>query len=91
MLRIERDSTGCQIKLSGRITSELLPEIQAAMNERCAGKRTMNLSEVTLVDLGGVQFLIHCISQGVELVECPAYICEWINRECAESERKLGN
>jgi hypothetical protein len=39
---------------------------------------------VTLVDLGVVPFLIRCENEGVELVQCPPYIREWMSRERAE-------
>jgi hypothetical protein len=42
------------------------------------------LSEVTLVDLGVVRFLISCDDEGIELVQCPPYVREWMIRERAE-------
>ena len=46
--------------------------------------KVLDLSEVTLVDLGVVRFLIGCDDEGVELVQCPPYVREWILRERAE-------
>jgi hypothetical protein len=53
------------------------------MDDGCRIK-VLDLSEVTLVDLGVVQFLISCEDAGVELVQCPAYVREWMLRERAE-------
>jgi hypothetical protein len=85
MLRIENDSGGCVNKwrLSGRIQSDQIPSIVSAMNCDCPSK-ILDLSDVTLVDLGVVRFLIACEDEGVELVECPAYVREWMLRERAE-------
>jgi hypothetical protein len=88
MLRIENDSRGCvnKLLLSGRIQSDQIASIVSEMDCDCASK-ILDLSEVTLVDLGVVQFLIACEDEGVELVECPAYVREWILRERANGEQ----
>ena len=43
-----------------------------------------DLGEVTLVDLEVIRFLISCEDSGVELVQCPPYVREWILRERTE-------
>jgi len=85
MLRIEKDSRGCvtKLRLSGRIRSDHVANIRSEMDDGCTSK-ILDLSEVTLVDLGVVQFLITCEDQGVELVQCPPYVREWILRERTE-------
>jgi hypothetical protein len=85
MLRIEKECGGCmtRLRLSGRIQSHHISSVQSAMNEVCP-QRTLDLSEVTLVDLEVVRFLISCEDEGVELVQCPAYVREWILRERTE-------
>ena len=50
------------------------------MGEDCQ-RKIIDLSEVTLVDLEVVQFLISCEDEGVELVQCPPYVREWISLE----------
>jgi hypothetical protein len=45
------------------------------------------LTEITLIDIAAVQFLIDCENEGVELVHCPLYVREWILRERAEGGR----
>lgn len=44
----------------------------------------MDLRDVTLVDLAVVRFLVSCQDEGIDLVECPPYIHEWMLRERAE-------
>lgn len=84
MLRIEKDSHRCvtRLRLSGRIQSEHIASVQSAMIGRCE-RKILDLSEVTLVDLVVVRFLIRCEDEGVELVQCPPYVREWILRERA--------
>jgi len=85
MLRIEKESDGCftRLLLSGRIQSDRIACIRSAMNDGCA-RQTLDLTEVTLVDVGVVRFLISCEDEGIEMVQCPPYVREWIVRERAE-------
>ncbi len=85
MLRIEKESDGCvtRLLLSGRIQSDRIACIRSAMNGGCPSK-TLDLSEITLVDIAVVRFLIRCEDEGIELVQCPPYVREWILRERAE-------
>jgi hypothetical protein len=85
MLRIEKDSDGCAttLRLSGRIKSDSIATIRSAMNDGCA-RKILDLSEVTLVDIAVVRFLITCEDEGIELVQCPPYVREWMRRERAE-------
>ena len=87
MLRIEKDCHGCvtRLQLSGRIQSDHIVSVQSAMSD-CDDRKILDLNEVTLVDLGVVRFLICCEDEGVELVQCPPYVREWILRERAEGE-----
>ena len=85
MLRVEKDCGGCvtKLRLSGRIQSDLIAGIRSAINGGCE-RKILDLSEVTLVDLDTVRFLISCEDEGVELIQCPPYVREWILRERAE-------
>jgi hypothetical protein len=87
MLRIEKECDGSvtRLRLSGRLESDLITSIQSSLSDGCAHK-ILDLSEVTLVDLGVVQFLIRCEDEGIELVQCPPYVREWILRERAEED-----
>ena len=85
MLRIEKDSDGgiTKLVLSGRIQSSHIDFIRSAMTDR-RGCTILDLSEVTLVDVGVVRFLIRCENEGIELIQCPPYVREWILRERTE-------
>ena len=49
-----------------------------------AAHTRLDLTEVILVDITVVRFLMSCENEGVELVQCPPYVREWIVRERAE-------
>lgn len=85
MLKIEEDSDGCftRLLLSGRIQSDRIACIRSAMKDGCA-RTILDLSEITLVDLGVVRFLIRCEEEGIQLAGCPLYVREWMLRERAE-------
>jgi hypothetical protein len=87
MLRIEEHPDGgiTKLALCGRIQSNHIDCIRSAMSEG-RGHKILDLSEVTLVDVGAVRFLIRCEDEGVELIQCPPYVREWILRERAEGE-----
>ena len=88
MLRIEKHSDGCvtRLRLSGRIQSSRIASIRMAMDDGCA-RKILDLSEVTLVDLEVVRFLISVEDEGAELFQCPPYVHEWMLRERAEGAR----
>jgi anti-anti-sigma regulatory factor len=82
MLRIEKllHKTSTVLKLSGRIQEENLSELQAEI-EHCTDSPKLDLKDVKILDRPSVRFLIQCESQGIQLVNCPLYIEEWIIRE----------
>jgi len=77
------DGRASGLRLSGRIQSDDIPCIRSAMNDGCA-RQILDLSEVTLVDLVAVRFLLRCEDEGIELAQCPLYVREWMLRERAE-------
>src|SRR5580698_6615391 len=72
-------------KLSGRIRSGDIEGLREQMDGHTGGV-TLDLEEVTLVDVEVVRFLGMCEANGVELVHCSPYIREWIRREQADDE-----
>ncbi len=82
MLKLERSSDGerTTIRLIGRVRSEHLGEITNQMGMG-GPKVTLDLEEVTVVDVDVVRFLGKCERKGTELVHCPPYVREWISRE----------
>ncbi len=68
------------VKLMGRIRAEHLDELKSQI----AGsepKIVLELGEVSLVDAEVVRFLSACESEGIQLLNCSAYIRQWIVRE----------
>jgi len=82
MLRIEKQSKGKStiLKLSGRMQAHGHSELRAEI-EKCNPPPSLDLEEVSLLDRDSVRFLIRCESEGIQLVNCPLYVREWITRE----------
>src|SRR3984885_63691 len=82
MLRIEKGvhKSSTVLRLSGRIQEEYLSQLQTEI-EQCADTPKLDLKDVKLLDRPSVRFLMRCESQGVQLVNCPLYIREWISRD----------
>lgn len=82
MLRIDRISDGrvTSLRFSGRIQSKDLRELRAQI-ESSTQRTMLDLEEVKLVDRATVQFLGCCESNGIDLLNCPLHVREWILRE----------
>jgi hypothetical protein len=82
MFKLERSSDGerTTLRLIGRVRSEHLGEIA---NQMGAGgpEVTLDLEDVTIVDVDVVRFLGACEREGTQLLDCPPYVREWISRE----------
>jgi hypothetical protein len=68
------------LKLIGRIRAEHLAELRGQIASS-APTIVLELGEVTLVDAEVVRFLSACESEGIQLLNCSAFIREWIVRE----------
>jgi hypothetical protein len=81
-LRIEQTSQQDRtvLRLIGQIHSEDLEDFRAQTLGAGSGM-VFDLDELTLVDAGVVRYLGECEGRGVNLVNCPPYIREWIKRE----------
>jgi anti-anti-sigma regulatory factor len=81
-LKIERDFDGnsTTIRLIGRMQAEHLQELKAQIKDG-GPKVTLDLDDVSLVDVEVVRFLAICQSEGVELAHCSPYIRNWIGSE----------
>jgi ABC-type transporter Mla MlaB component len=84
-LRIERSlaQDRAVIRLIGRMQRECLADLEAEI-ESTKPKPTLDLREVTLVDVEAVSFLITCQDGGVALLHCSPYIRRWMTRERAQ-------
>jgi hypothetical protein len=80
-LRIESlaGEHGTTLRLIGRIRAEHLDELRRQI--AASAPSALELKEVTLVDADAVRFLGTCESEGIQLLNCSAYIREWIVRE----------
>jgi hypothetical protein len=81
VLRIEKILAADRdvLRLSGDLEAEQLNELKALIRDE--HRTTLDLSELSLVDLEAVRFLGACEEKTVVLHRCPPYIREWINRE----------
>jgi len=85
MLKIQRvhESKTTTLIVSGRIEAEHVPDLNELVRvERAIGLvLVLDLTEVSLVDVEVVRFLVHCEGRGIHILGCPAYIGEWMARE----------
>jgi anti-anti-sigma regulatory factor len=81
-LRIENASEGhsTTIRLIGRMRAEHLEELEKQIRES-GPAITLDLEEVTLVDVEVVRFLGTCEARGTTLLRCSPYIRDWIGKE----------
>ena len=82
MLKITRVTHRTQpLIVSGRIGAEQLPDLRRSVEAERERDVVLDLTEVSLVDVDVVRFLLRCETQGVRLADCPAYVREWMVRE----------
>ena len=81
-LRIEKrgDGDSTTIRLIGRMQAEHLEELEKQILESGPAV-TLDLDEVTLVDVEIVRFLGACDARGATLLNCSPYIRDWIGKE----------
>ena len=81
-LKIETYSEGnsTTIRLIGRLRAEHVDVLEKQMCE-CGSAITLDLEEVTLVDVEIVRFLGTCEARGATLLNCCPYIRDWIGKE----------
>jgi hypothetical protein len=87
-LRIERDTSEGRtiIRLMGRAGSERLQELKEQLVGAALGI-SLDLVDVTLVNVDVVRFLGECEAGGVKILHCSPYIREWIRREIDREKR----
>jgi anti-anti-sigma regulatory factor len=81
-LKIENNANGnsTTIRLIGRMQAEHLEELEKQIRES-GPAITLDLEEVTLVDVQIVRFLGSCEARGATLLNCSPYIRDWIGKE----------
>jgi anti-anti-sigma regulatory factor len=75
-----RNGHSTTIRLIGRMRAEHLSELEKQIEESEL-KIVLDLEELNLVDVEAVRFLGMCEKQGVTLLNCSAYIRDWIGKE----------
>ena len=82
MIRIDTASDGetATLRLSGQIDQDHLAAIEAELR-RYRPRLVFDLAEATLVDRAVVRFLAAREGEGIEFLNCPRYIREWITKE----------
>jgi len=78
--RVDNSKNASVLLVSGRIETEHVSAIKESI-AREKSPVTLDLGEVTLVDRDVVPFLAVCERQGVELMNCPAFLRDWIAKE----------
>ena len=81
-LKIKRtcEQNGTRICLAGELRCSHLVDVRAEI-EQVGQPATLDLDEIYVVDLDGVRLLNECQARGIQLVNCSAYIREWMIRE----------
>ncbi len=81
-LKIDKYSDGdsMTIRLIGRMQAEHLEELEKQIRES-GPAITLDLEEVTLVDVEIIRFLGTCEASGATLLNCSPYIRDWIGKE----------
>jgi anti-anti-sigma regulatory factor len=81
-LRIEQiaDDSETIFTLIGRITSPDVQQLKAEIAE-ARNRVTLDLEQVSLVDLDAVHFLAASEQHGIHLRNLPQYVREWILQE----------
>lgn len=84
-LRIESEVSDGRVvlKLIGEIRVEGLQWLRAQIAES-ERHTALDLSELTVVDLDAVRLFRECEDRGTELINCPHYIRQWVERERAK-------
>ncbi len=88
MLKFDKqiDPSGAvTLTLAGKCSGGSLGELRRAIEKarRMQRQIIIDMSEVTLVDRPSLQFLAAQVRDDVKLINCPAYIEPWIERESA--------
>ena len=86
--RLATEDDGVILRVSGRCVGGALDVLRDALAE---GRRvrTIDLKDVRQVDRDTVRLLAISKTNGIELMNCPAFIQEWIAREKAEPDSRL--
>jgi acylglycerol lipase len=75
------------LRLSGDIAGDHATDLQALLDAERDHRLVLDLAEAAVVDRTGVWLLARSESAGARLLNCPAYVREWIDRQREVFER----
>jgi ABC-type transporter Mla MlaB component len=75
-----RKSRGTRLLLSGELRRAHLADLRAEI-EQCVQPATLDLDEVSVVDIDGIRLLNEYQARGIQVVNCLPYIREWMLQE----------
>ena len=80
MLKIQRWANGHVVfAVSGRLGADGLRELSVLLAQESSARAvTLELKDLVLVDRDAVGFLRACAEKGIELRNCPQYVCTWM-------------
>ena len=81
--RLSRVVSGQRVTfaLSGELTRDELAEIAAMFERERSAPIVFDLADLTMASREGIEYLRQVAADGAELVNCPPYICRWIEAE----------
>ena len=91
VMRVRSTDGPAAVKLSplGKVAGSSLGELRRQIKKarRHHKEVAIDLSEVTLVDPGGVAFLVEQSAENIRLINCPEYLEPWMERARQSSPR----
>ena len=66
---------------SGELTRKELPDIAAMIERERSAPIVFDLADLTMASREGIEYLRQAAADGTEMVNCPPYICRWIETE----------
>jgi hypothetical protein len=81
--RLSRVVSGKRVTFafSGELTRKELTEIAGMIEREPSGPIVFDLADLTMASREGIEYLRQAAADGAELVNCPPYICRWIEAE----------
>ena len=81
--RLSRVVSGQRVTFafSGELTRKELTEIAGMIERERSGPIVLDLADLTMASREAIDYLRQAAADGAELVNCPPYICRWIEAE----------
>jgi hypothetical protein len=81
--RLSRVVSGKRVTFafSGELTRKELADIAALIEREGSAPIVFDLADLTMASREAIEYLRQAAADGAELVNCPPYICRWIEAE----------